>query len=631
MVTGDKGFFHVYEQAEISELKIKVEKGEEVFLDANAKKIATKLKELLLRGVRSKAGAKFLGVHFLPVQSKVAQERQNLLFSLPFFQLTSEDFSLLSRLQALNTHVRLPYEIFVLNNDIFCNLLYDEYRIKALSITEKELKEILEGSERQDLLLVSSEYLHADVDQVTEKEFLQLVCGALYRNHETLLLDLVAFAKRNESQFGSVREFAQFFSDGIAELPDLTNFEQAFEKKGRKDVQEALELFSSLPEFTSHLNKELQKSLEEERLSLGGKELLKLLETGDTSALQKHYVAQIKGKVMAREGTILETFKKAKISVSSLFESYSYPLTLDEESLQEIQTQIQKRERELERESFQVLGKHSLGSVLALFDFAFFTDIFFALKSFMFENGLERCSFKRELVLRRGRSLLIKNPIGITYGLGTKELVPLKGEKIALLTGANSGGKTTLLELLVQCQVLAEMGLGIPCEDGSSVLDIKEIIYLKKFSGTVGSGAFEQTMRKLLEILDTNTDRLLLIDEFEAITEPGAAAAILVEFLFALLEKNCFCVGVSHLGKEILEILRERNEEGIRLDGISASGLDDKGQLVTNHQPLFYSLGLSTPELILQRVLQDETFWKGKQGQTKETLERICKKIQNER
>ena len=38
------------------------------------------------------------------------------------------------------------------------------------------------------------------------------------------------------------------------------------------------------------------------------------------------------------------------------------------------------------------------------------------------------------------------------------------------------------------------------------------------------------------------------------------------------------------------------------------SGLDEQGNLITKHQPQFYELGKSTPELIMQRILQDNKF-----------------------
>ena len=113
-----------------------------------------------------------------------------------------------------------------------------------------------------------------------------------------------------------------------------------------------------------------------------------------------------------------------------------------------------------------------------------------------------------------------------------------KYKKISVLTGANSGGKTTLLEMILQSQVLTSMGFPVNADNTSTVKFYDEIIYLKKFTGTQGSGAFEQTIRNLVEILDSKTSKFLLIDEFEAVTEPGAAAKILINFLLELNKKD---------------------------------------------------------------------------------------------
>ena len=218
--------------------------------------------------------------------------------------------------------------------------------------------------------------------------------------------------------------------------------------------------------------------------------------------------------------------------------------------------------------------------------------------------------------------MYIQNAHPISYGIGTQKL-NLNQEKVSILTGANSGGKTTLLEMVLQAQVLASMGLPGAHNEHSIISLPEEIIYLKKFTGTQGSGAFEQTIRALVDILDSNTTKLMLIDEFEAVTEPGAAAKILLMFLSKIKEKEALTIAVSHLGKELDSILKEKEIKDIRIDGISATGLDEQGNLITKHQPVFYELGKSTPELIMQRILQDNKFWSDKHSGTRDIFEKL--------
>ena len=64
--------------------------------------------------------------------------------------------------------------------------------------------------------------------------------------------------------------------------------------------------------------------------------------------------------------------------------------------------------------------------------------------------------------IQDGRHLLLGfEPEAISYGLG-KCAEKGNQQNLALLSGANSGGKTTLLELLGQIVILTHMGLTPP-------------------------------------------------------------------------------------------------------------------------------------------------------------------------
>ncbi|RLF78956.1 endonuclease MutS2, partial [Thermococci archaeon] len=106
--------------------------------------------------------------------------------------------------------------------------------------------------------------------------------------------------------------------------------------------------------------------------------------------------------------------------------------------------------------------------------------------------------------------------------------------------------------------------------------------------------------------------KLILIDEFEAITEPGAAVKIIGELLKMAYEKGFYVVIVSHLGEDLRKEL-----PFARVDGIEAQGLDENLNLIVDRQPKFGVLGKSTPELIVERLA------KKKRGKEKEIFERI--------
>jgi dsDNA-specific endonuclease/ATPase MutS2 len=239
-------------------------------------------------------------------------------------------------------------------------------------------------------------------------------------------------------------------------------------------------------------------------------------------------------------------------------------------------------------------------------------DLLYSIQQFYFTNSGEQLIqplIADSLMYENAQNPLITNATPISYALNAESVqsTTLNNEMVSILTGANSGGKTTLLELLLTSQYLSSCGLLLQASYAQVPL-VEEIVYLKKFSGTQGAGAFEQTIKELLQIISTTTTKLLLIDEFEAITEPGAAATILTHFLQEVSKQSIYCVSVSHLGSEIQSYIQQHNITSIRIDGISAKGLDEKGNLLTNHQPEFNSFGRSTPELILKRVQNDSKF-----------------------
>ena len=124
-----------------------------------------------------------------------------------------------------------------------------------------------------------------------------------------------------------------------------------------------------------------------------------------------------------------------------------------------------------------------------------------------------------------GRHLLLGvDPDPVTYGVGSIAKIEDQ-QSIALLSGANSGGKTTLLETLsAMVALLAHAGLPVPARSARVALT-EEIHLLAKVSGTQSAGALERTLIRLADIVTSERTKLVLADELEAITEPGAVAA----------------------------------------------------------------------------------------------------------
>ncbi|WP_311170394.1 MutS-related protein [Halobellus ordinarius] len=167
---------------------------------------------------------------------------------------------------------------------------------------------------------------------------------------------------------------------------------------------------------------------------------------------------------------------------------------------------------------------------------------------------------------------------------------------VTLLSGVNSGGKTSTLDLVALVVVLAQMGLPVPAER-VALERFSELHYYAKTQGTLDAGAFESTLRDFRELTDGAANRLVLVDELESITEPGASAKIVAGILEALDDQAATAVFVSHLAGEI----REAAGFDVAVDGIEALGLED-GELVVNRSPVKNHLARSTPELIVEKL-----------------------------
>ncbi|PAU83471.1 DNA mismatch repair protein MutS [Halorubrum salipaludis] len=168
-----------------------------------------------------------------------------------------------------------------------------------------------------------------------------------------------------------------------------------------------------------------------------------------------------------------------------------------------------------------------------------------------------------------------------------------------LLSGVNSGGKTSTLDLVALVVVLAQMGMPVPAES-ATVERFEEVHYYAKSQGTLDAGAFEATLRDFGDLVEGADGRLVLVDELESITEPGASAKIIAGILEALDEQDATAVFVSHLAREI----RDAADFEVAVDGIEAAGLVD-GELRVNRSPKKGHLARSTPELIVEKLADD--------------------------
>jgi hypothetical protein len=191
----------------------------------------------------------------------------------------------------------------------------------------------------------------------------------------------------------------------------------------------------------------------------------------------------------------------------------------------------------------------------------------------------------------------------VTYAVGEHDLAVARArrpphDRVAVLTGANSGGKTTLLETLCQVQLLAAMGLPVPAAE-AEVGQVDAVVFHRRHA-SFNAGVLESTLRSVVPPLGESNRTLMLVDEFEAITEPGSAADLLHGLVTLTVEEGARGVFVTHLADDL-----EPLPDSARVDGIFAEGLTPDLELDVDYQPRFGTVGRSTPEFIVSRLVAD--------------------------
>jgi len=363
-------------------------------------------------------------------------------------------------------------------------------------------------------------------------------------------------------------------------------------------------------------NDHLRAAIEERDVTIEGTDLLSLVERGAgvDSLLDRELADEYAGAVeRAREHLVdaLALSDTEAIARRAFPDDPTYPVSHDESVLSRLRQELTgARDRRAERR------KRELASDLAayreaseaLVDAALELDVELAITRFArdFECTMPELG-GTGFAIEGGRSPLIVEPFD--------EVVPVDYavEGVRLLSGVNSGGKTSTLDLVALVTVLAHAGLPVPAEH-ARVERIDELHYHAKTQGTLDAGAFEATLRSFADLVtglgddasgsgdeDGTTNALVLVDELESITEPGAAATIIAGILEALDEQGVTAVFVSHLAGDVIEAA----EADLAVDGIQAEGLED-GELVVNRSPVKGTLARSTPELIVEKLADGE-------------------------
>jgi DNA mismatch repair protein MutS2 len=513
---------------------------------------------------------------------------------------------------------------------------YDENQLSNIRKLLQQ-KKTLSPIQEEIIIMCDEELVHKTLKQKLPKKALLVFIQKKDEFTAYAGYDLIRYVYSDESKFicdfeGAGNVIGINWKESIYDVvPELLEQEFAIHKKQLENVlalitdfavssdplnQEILEsVISRLELDSAELKVVSRESLEalrkkaeifvEEELSsrqVSGTELLKLLKSEVSEhLLLREVVENVKEKLASEDKELVDYLN---------FETILPEIDEDRVIAMEKEVSLRRAESAFERScDFVNRFLSHRGLIVSAQRFLAKVDFMVGMGKYFAGCSLPRISSHKQFSCMNLKSQLLLSKVNdpesvqaITYYLDNSQTI---------LTGANSGGKTSLLQLLCETQLLAQMGLMV---NGVCQVPIYDSIYFfTKSSGTVGSGAFETTLKDLARIAqmknkelvvedeegETAVDRsLVLLDEIESITEPGAAGTLIA----ATLEWFNQCgdidvVLVSHLGGVLTEIC-----SNARIDGIEAVALDNSLQLVVDRNPKIGILARSTPQLIVEKL-----------------------------
>jgi len=350
-------------------------------------------------------------------------------------------------------------------------------------------------------------------------------------------------------------------------------------------------------------NDRLREAIQEQDVTIEGADLLSLVERGAgvDSLLSRELADEYAAAVDAARDNLVDALElrdgEAEVARRAFGDDPTFPVAHDEEAVTRLREDLtaarDRRAAERKRDLAATLADLR-EPTRALVDRALELDVELAVARFADD-------FDCVLAERGGRGFDIDGGRSPILDVDFEEVEPVDYgvDGVSLLSGVNSGGKTSTLDLVAVVVVLAHMGLPVPAES-ARVPDVEELHYYAKSQGTLDAGAFEATLRDFAGLTEGAAKKLVLVDELESITEPGASAKIVAGILEELHEAGASGVFVSHLAGEIAE----QCGFDVTVDGIRARGLED-GELVVERSPVKDHLARSTPELIVEKLAEN--------------------------
>ncbi len=481
----------------------------------------------------------------------------------------------------------------------------------------------------------------------------------------------VSFYSRNyrviDASCGLSNEFTKLLSNksmtefesglDFAKLTEVSNILQNLNEDG--DIaqgvdadldryRKAVKAFpTAVAEVESWLNGEIRVKIEKSQITLGGQQIISILQSADmdgadANAMRNMLPAEIvetfTSTTQEAEDKLVQmlglTTREADWVTGIISEEIALPAKMMPTQINDLEDKLR---RKFADKQFNLIKKFAgqletlrpivTKAVLTLLEF----DLFLAVGLFATDYNLQTPDISMEYngigVKEASNVFLVESMLKgkhgkvqpIDYVIGSTPLKPegTSNENCVLLSGANSGGKTTIIQTLAQIATMAQAGFPVPATK-AHLRVFEEIYFFYKSRGMVSAGAFETTLKQFADIVISEKSKLTLFDEVEAITEPGSAANVIAGLIEILQrDPNSCTVICSHLAREISEV----TDVPVRIDGIEARGLDENLELIVDRTPRFGVIARSTPELIVERLS------KLAKGRKKEVYEKILENL----
>lgn len=399
---------------------------------------------------------------------------------------------------------------------------------------------------------------------------------------------ILEYYKQNRTTLENVYQLREYLGLG-------SNINEALEALDSIQIekQNQIAINEIIDEIKDKINETLKTEIK--KVALEGDEILLLLNDED-----------LPPKLMTIFNDVLdEAREELSNKTGLLFDPFiiKYPIEIDENEVKRVQENIRAnthlKQYEQELNACSILEKYEEEikketKQLIEYDYQFTLASFTKFYDLTIPKKGEQYNLQESLHLNlKEEEKLTKQPMQkINYSLDQEN-------NIILLTGANSGGKTTLLETIGQHTIMTHMGLGV-CSKEATIPEINEVHYFTK-KHSLNAGAFETFLTSFIPVTIGNEKKLVLIDELESITELEAAIKIIIGFIEHIQDDESYAIIVTHMAPEIL---KRTDNVKIRTDGIEAKGLDENYNLIVDRTPKINYLANSTPELILKKIYE---------------------------